>query len=189
MIEKGIFEKLRESGKDPLNYVFVTSLSLYENNAALHSSKLIDGNIDTYFHSKSGVGQWVFFNFCARHLKIKGFFVTPTYNRGPLHWKLEGTNNGTNFEPVFENDGVSMCELRTDKYCSEKKKNKYLLNHSVTYSGYRFITTGTCSKPGDEWLVLTEIDFIGDFVLNLKTCFCRKSNIITRIYYLILIIS
>ena len=189
MIESGLFENLRKSGVDLKNYLSVTSLSIYKDDDTFTQWNLIDGNKDKFYHSKNGIGQWVYFNFYAKPLKIKGFYISPNTNRDPLHWKIEGTNNGIDFKTVYYNDGVPMCELDTNNYCIEKKRNTFILNHSVTYSGYRFITTGQCSRPGDEWLVLSEIDFIGNFNYLLKTCLCRRNNNVISIHYLLLIIS
>ena len=189
MIKSGLFENIRKSGKDPLNYVHLTANSILQDDDTYSPAKLVDNSEFTHYHSKSGTSEWVYFNFYAKPLRIKGFSITLINNRDPLHWKLEGTNNGSIFTDVYDNDGIGICDLNDDGFCTAVKTKQFILSHSVTFSGYRLKMTGSSSRPGDDFLVLSNVDFYGNFVYNQVTCFCKRSNVAFGLYLFIFVIS
>ena len=62
---------------------------------------MIPANTHKYFHSGSGIGQWMRFDFTISKIKLNAFEITTTTNRDPLNWRFEGSNNGVSFEIIY----------------------------------------------------------------------------------------
>ena len=98
-----IFDQLRKSGKDLRNYLSISSSSIYLNDITYEPWNVVDGSDDKFFHSQKGIGQW-FYIISAKPLRIIGFSITLYISRDPLHWKIEGTNDGESFKTIYNND-------------------------------------------------------------------------------------
>ena len=189
--EYRVLEKLNKTSKNILKYVSVSSSSVYKNTFSCCSQyNLLKSSDSYYYHSDSGVGQWVRFDFTVSAIKINGFEVTVSKeNRDPLNWRLEGSNNGVVFSEIYTNN-KPMCNYKpycNGFICDAFKTNRYNLSSPVTYSSFRFITTGESSVPGDNWLTLSRIEFIGLLIepIHLPSCTLSSSNILSIIFIVI----
>ena len=190
MREHKIFERIRAKHLDPTRFVYVSSRDVYNEQPTLLPINLITSS---YYHSERGLDRWVRFDFSISHVYLTGIELQSTKNRDPYNWVLEGSNDSINFKVIYNNTNTLICtELVTSingiKYCANNDYKNFTLPSPVIYNSFRIRNTGDSSNPGDYFLILNSVDFIGYFTdILFPTCkqkTQRRFYIITFILFL-----
>ena len=86
--------------------------------------------------------------------------------RDPIHWAILGSNDGENYDTIFEHEGESLWDerLQVRQFTGGSEVDDYLLPETA-YTIFRMETYATGIAPGGAFFQIGEIEFfgVGDF--------------------------
>ena len=195
-MDSKVFESLKRRKLSPEKYVYLSSLDIIDGTQKNGPWNLLK-NDSSIYHSSPGTGKWIRFDFAISPLYIKGFVLQSSYNRDPLNWVLEGSNDTINYIVIYTNSGTPLCpeliENQGVRMCKDLTAKEYYISKPVIYTSYRIRNTGMSS--GDSgYLILSAVDFIGHFTdFPRFTCFrfhnSNEYNMAHCIIYTLFVVS
>ena len=160
------------------HYVYISATSIYKNKYGQLSgdipSNLFEWDKTNYYHSQNIENQSIRIDFTASKPFLEKIIIKTTKNRDPYHWKVEGSQNGSDFIELFRNEGKKLCDWGlfdgSTIGCIEYKENTFELSQKDYYQSIKLTHTGLDSNR-QKYLVLGAIDFEG--TIHIKTITCR----------------
>ena len=156
-----VFEaiKARNSLK---GYVFTSASSQYNNQTP---ANVIDWKGYPFYHSLNKENQWLRIDFPISPVYIEKFLILTGTNRDPYHWLLEGSNDTVNFDTIYENDGIPLCEPwgkfdENNIGCTDNVNKSFDVTTPGYYTSIRLRQTGLDSQ-NNTYLVIAALEIIG----------------------------
>ena len=155
------------------SYIYVTSKTFLIvetlDRYSFASSKLLDLDDSSYFHSDEGPNQSFRIDFINSHPYIEKIALKTANHRDPYHWKIEGSIDGSYFVDLVVNDDP-LCEwgiidvLWGGTGCVRIEEKEFEVEKGY-YQSIRLTQTGKDSN-NQSFLILTGIEFIGSISIN-----------------------
>ena len=189
-----IIKKLKNA--NVLNYyafVSATSIYIYPDGQMSKNfpSNLFEWDIDNHYHSQNIENQSIRIDFTASKPYLEKILIKTTRNRDPYNWKVEGSQNGSEFIELYRNENTKLCDWGLfDGFaigCLENEEKSFELSQKDYYQSIKLMQIGFDSN-NQRFLVLSAIDFEG--TISIKKLTCRNLRLPnTRIVFFILFIQ
>ena len=107
-------------------------------------------------------GLWVMAEFeeqyALTHFTVSSANDVPA--RDPTVWAVQGSNDGEDFDTIYEHDGDSFWDQRLQVVLFEAGEDYDV--QTVGYRFFRHVTFDTASNPAGAYFQIGEIEFFGD---------------------------
>jgi hypothetical protein len=80
-------------------------------------------------------------------------------DRDPIHWAIQGSNDATNYDTIFEHDGESLWTARLQVIRFSAGDD--FPEQTTPYQIFRHVTFNTASNPNGAYFQIGEIEFFG----------------------------
>lgn len=162
--------------KDLSSYVYcdtlpgTTASALYPGNGGEEIENILDGNPDTKYNTATSNDppMWVQIDFKDYAVAVTSYVVVSAFDnagavRDPYEWILEGSNDGTNWDPLHDLSSTPQ------KFAVRKQEKQYSFNNTVKYKSYRLNITAI-NTPGAYYVQLADLKL-----------FAEKKNVVTAV--------